>query len=65
MQNKHKRLLNYTRNKPAQQDTSCRPGKPSGTHIKLEKDQTSVVAQPYLPQPPSPSFKHQEKCSKN
>ena len=63
--NTHKRLLNHTRIKPAQQDTCCRPRKPLGTTKNLEKDQTSVVAQPCLPQPPSPSFKHQAKCSKN
>ena len=27
-------------------DTPCRPVNPPGTHTKLEKDQTSVVAQP-------------------
>jgi len=42
--------LNHTRITPAQQEPSCRPGKPPGTHTKLEKDQTSVVAQPCLPQ---------------
>jgi len=50
MQKHHKRLLNHTRITPAQQEPSCRPGKPPGTHTKLEKDQTSVVAQPILPQ---------------
>ena len=50
MQKHHKRLLNHTRITPAQQEPSCRPGKPPGTHTKLEKDQTSVVAQPCLPQ---------------
>ena len=35
---------------PAQQEPSCRPGKPPGIHTKLEKDQTLVVAQPFLPQ---------------
>jgi len=50
MQKPHKRLLNHTRVTPAQQEPSCRPGKPPGTHTKLEKDQTSVVAQPSLPQ---------------
>ena len=49
MQKHHKRLLNHTRITPAQQEPSCRPGKPLGTHIKLEKDQTLVVAQPCLP----------------
>jgi len=47
----HKRLLNHTRITPALQEPSYRPGKPPGTHIKLEKDQTLVVAQPSLPQP--------------
>jgi len=32
------------------QEPSCRPGKPPGTHPKLEKDQTLVIAQPCLPQ---------------
>ena len=50
MQKHHKRLLNHTRITPAQQEPSCRPGKPLGTHTKLEKDQTLVVAQPCLPQ---------------
>ena len=50
MQKHHKRLLNYTRITPAQQEPSCRPGKPPGTHTNLEKDQTSVVAQPSLPE---------------
>jgi len=50
MQKHHKRLLNHTRITPAQQEPFCRPGKPPGTHTKLEKDQTSVVAQPILPQ---------------
>ena len=49
MQKHHKRLSNHTRIAPAQQEPSCRPGKPPGTHTKLEKDQTSVVAQPILP----------------
>jgi len=49
MQKHHKRLLNHTRITPAQQEPSCRPGKPLGTHTKLEKDQTSVVGQPSLP----------------
>ena len=50
MQNSYKRLLNHTRVTPAQQEHSCRPGKPPGTHTKLEKDQTLVLAQPGLPQ---------------
>ena len=50
MQKHHKRLLNHTRITPAQQEPSCRPRKPPGTHTKLEKDQTLVVAQPSLPQ---------------
>ena len=65
MQKHTQRLFNHTRIKPAQQDTYCRPGKPLGTTKKLEKDQTLVAAQPCLPQPPSPSFKHQAKFSKN
>jgi len=44
-----KRLLNHTRITPAQQEPSCRPGKPPGTHTKLEKDQTSMVALLSLP----------------
>jgi len=36
--------LNHTRVTLAQQEPSYRPGKPPGTHTKLEKDQTSVVA---------------------
>jgi len=48
MQKHHKRLLNHTRITPAQQETSCKPGKPPDTHTKLEKDQTLVVAQPIL-----------------
>ena len=58
--NTHKRLLNHTRITTTQHDTSSRPGKPPSTHTKLEKDQTSVVAQPCLPQTPSPSFKHKQ-----
>jgi len=50
MQKHHKRLLNHTRITPAQQEPSCRPGKPPGTHTKLQKDKTLVVAQPCLPQ---------------
>jgi len=51
MQKHHKRLLNHTRITPTQQEPpSCRPGKPLGAHTKLEKDQTSVVAQHILPQ---------------
>jgi len=48
---------NDTRITIAQQDTSFRLGKTQGTHTKLEKDQTFVVAQCCLPQTPSPSFK--------
>ena len=48
MQKHYKRLLNHIRITLAQQKPSCRPGKPPGTHTKLEKDQTSVVAQPCL-----------------
>ena len=43
------RHFNHTRTKPAQQETSYRPEKRPGTTKKLEKDQTSVVAQPCLP----------------
>ena len=50
MQKHHKRLLNHTRIIPAQQEPSCKPGKSLGTHTKLDKDQTLVVAQPCLPQ---------------
>jgi len=42
-QNKQKpqtRLLNHTRITPAQQEPSCRPGKPLDTHTKFEQDQT-------------------------
>jgi len=63
--NTQKRLLNHTRIKPPQQDTSCRLGKPPSTTTKVKKDQTSVVAQTCLPKQPSSSFKHQAKCSKN
>jgi len=52
--------LNHIRFTTAQQDTSCRAGKPPDTYIKLEKDQISMVAQPYLPQTPSPSFKQNQ-----
>jgi len=50
IQKPHKRLLNHTKITQAQQEPSCRSGKPPGTHTKLDKDQTSVVAQPSLPQ---------------
>jgi len=50
MQKSHKRLLNHIRITPTQQKPSCRPEKSPGTHTKLEKDQTWVVAQPSLPQ---------------
>jgi len=50
MQKHHKRLLNHTRITLAKQEPSCRPRKPPGTHPKFDKDQTSVVAQPILPQ---------------
>jgi len=40
MQEHHKRLLNHTRITTSQQEPSCRPRKPPGTHTKLEKDQT-------------------------
>jgi len=67
-QNKQKpltRLLNHTKTTPAQQEPSCRLGKPPDTHTKLEKDQTSVVAQPYLPQTTFSKLKKQVKSSKN
>jgi len=57
--------LNHTIITTAQQYTSCRPEKPPSTHTKLEKDQTSMVAQPYLPQTPSPSFKHKLKAPRS
>jgi len=56
-QNTHQRLLNHTRITTTQQEPSCRPRKPPGTHTKLEKDQTSVVAQT-----PYHSFKHKPKA---
>ena len=59
MQKHHKRVLNHTRIKPAQQEPSCRPGKSPATHTKLEKYQTSVVAQLILPQ--TTFSKHQTK----
>jgi len=34
MQKHHKRLLNHTRITPAQQEPSCRPRKPPGTHTQ-------------------------------
>jgi len=52
MQKHHKRLLNHTRITLAQQEPSYRTGKLPSTHTKLEKDQTSVIAQPSLPQTP-------------
>ena len=42
--------MNHIKITPAQQEPSCKPGKPPSTHTKLEKDQISVVAQPSLPQ---------------
>jgi len=54
--------LNHTRITTAQQDSPYKPGKPSGTQTKLEKDQTPMAAHPYLPQTPSPSFKHKQKA---
>jgi len=65
MQKLHKRLLNHTRVTPAQQEPFCRPRKPPGTHTKLEKDQTSVVAQPSLPQTIFSKLQTQAKGSKN
>jgi len=59
------RLLNYIRIAPAQQEPSYRPGKPPGTHTKLEKDQTSVIAQPSLPQTTFSKLQTQAKGSKN
>jgi len=64
MQKHHKRLLNHTRFTPAQQEPSCRPGKPPGTHTKLEKDQTSVVTQPSLPQTPFSKLQTKPKASR-
>ena len=43
MQKHTQKLLNHTRIKLAQRDTSYRPGKPLGTTTKLEKDQTLVI----------------------
>jgi len=34
MQKPHKILLNHTRVTPAQQEPSCRPGKPQSTHTQ-------------------------------
>jgi len=62
MQKHHKRLLNHTRITPAQQEPSCRPGKPLGTHTRLEKDQTSVVAHPNLPQTTFSKFQTKPKA---
>jgi len=67
-QNKQKpqtRLLNHTRITPAQQEPPCRPRKPPGTRTNLEKDQTSVVAQPSLPQTTFSKLQTQAKSSKN
>jgi len=64
MQKPHKRLLNHTRVTPAQQEPSCRLGKPPGTHTKLEKDQTSMVAQPSLPQTPFSKLQTMPKASR-
>ena len=41
MQKHHKRLLNHTRITPAQQEASCRPGKPPGTHKGWERSNLS------------------------
>jgi len=62
MQKQHKRFLNHTRITPAQQEPSCRPGKPLGTHTKLEKGQTLVVAQPCLPQTTSSKLQTKPKA---
>jgi len=64
-QKPHTRLLNRTRITAAQQEPSCRPGKPPGTHTKLEQDQTSVVAQPCQPQTIFSKLQTQAKSSKN
>ena len=64
-QKPHTRLLNHTRTTPTQQEPSCRPEKPLGTHIKLEKDQTLVVAQPNLPQTTFSKLQTQAKSTKN
>jgi len=65
MQKPQTRLLNHIRITPAQQEPSCRSGKPPITHTKLEKDQTSVVAQPSLPQTTFSKLQTQVKSSKN
>jgi len=65
MQKQQTRLLNHTRITPVQQEPSCRPGKPPGTHTKLEKDQTLVVAHPSLPQTTFSKLQTQAKSSKN
>ena len=54
--------MNHTKITTTQQEPFCRLGKPPGTHTKLEKDQTSVVAQSCLPQTPSQSYKHKPKA---
>jgi len=59
------RLLNHTRITPAQQEPSCRPGKPPGTHTRLEKDQNlnGSIAHPsinHFLQASKPSQKLQE-----
>jgi len=53
--------LNHTRVTPAQQEPSCRPRKPPSTNTKLEKDQTSVVANLAYHKPLYPSFKPSQK----
>jgi len=65
MQKQQTRLLNHTRITPTKQEPSWRLGKPPGTHTKLEKDQTSVVAQPSLPQTTFSKLQTQAKSSKN
>jgi len=57
--------LNRTKITPAQQEPFCRPGKPPGTYTKLEKDQTSMVPQPCLPQTTFSKLQTQAKSSKN
>jgi len=64
MQKHHKRLLNHIRITPSQQEPSCRLGKPPSTHTKLEKYQTSVVAQPILPQTPFSKLQTKPKAPK-
>jgi len=64
-QKPHIRLLNHTRITTTQQEPSCRPEKHQSTHTKLVKDQTSMVAQPCLPQTTFSKLQTQAKSSKN